>query len=273
MNDLVTTEVAGGVADVRLNRPDKHNSLTLDMFHAIIEAGTALQDRRDVRAVVLSGNGPSFCAGLDMSLMQAILRDQKSDDGALMGLMHRDDGPDNVAQRVAYTWKTCPVPVIAAIQGVAYGGGCQIALGADFRIAAPDAKLCVMEIRYGLIPDMGITQTLPPLVKQDVAKELTMTGRRIEADEALELGLVTKISDDPLAAAFELATHLAGKSPDAVRASKRLFDDSQFADPRASLALEQELQLRVVGAPNQIEAAMASLEQREPSFDDDANVL
>ncbi len=266
MADLVTIEKSGGIADVRLNRPDKYNALNPDMFKAIIEAGTSLAEARDVRAVVLSGNGRGFCAGLDMGSFQGMAGGGAGD--VAPTLLSRDDRPENHAQRPAYVWKQLPVPVIAAIHGVAYGGGCQIALGADIRIASPDAKLSVMEIKWGLIPDMSITQTLRDIVPLDVAKELTFTGRVLSGTEACELGLVTRIADDPLAAAMALAEEIAAKSPDAVRAGKRLFEDSWHADARTGLEMEAAMQSKLIGSPNQIEAIKANFEKRTPEFDD-----
>lgn len=267
MTQLVTFEVTDGIADIRLNRAAKHNSLTLDMFHAIVAAGEALHTDATVRAAVLSGEGPSFCAGLDLELMQAMIAPGERSVAVFEALTRREGGrPDNVAQRVSYVWKTAPVPVVAALEGAAYGGGFQLALGCDFRIAAPGAKLSVMEIRYGLVPDMGITQTLPALVRADVAKELVLTGRVVEADEALALGLVTRVSEEPLAAAFELARTIAGHSPDAVRRAKRLLNEASRMDAHAALALEEALQLELVGSPNQLEAVAAAMARRAPVF-------
>ena len=161
-----------------------------------------------------------------------------------------------------------PVPVIAAIHGVAYGGGCQIALGADIRFAAPDAKLSVMEIKWGLIPDMSITQTLRDILPMDVAKELTFSGRILSGEQAQALGLVTHVSEDPLAAAMTLAEEIAGKSPDAIRAGKQLFEESWHADERTGLAMESQLQVELIGSPNQVEAIKANFENRSPDFTD-----
>jgi enoyl-CoA hydratase/carnithine racemase len=268
MTDLVTIETSGGIADVRLNRPDKYNALSPDMFSAIIEAGQSLAEAKDVRAVVLSGNGRGFCAGLDMESMQGLAQTERGAEGAVASLMSREDGPENHAQRPAYVWKTLPVPVIAAIHGVAYGGGCQIALGADIRFAAPDAKMSVMEIKWGLVPDMSLTQTLRDVVPLDVAKELTFSGRVVSGEEARELGLVTHVTDDPLAAAMALAEEIAGKSPDAVRAGKKLFEESWHADAKTGLELEASLQSKLIGSPNQVEAVMANFEKRSPDFKD-----
>jgi enoyl-CoA hydratase/carnithine racemase len=271
MADLVTIDIEGNIADVRLNRPEKYNALSREMFAAIIEAGRSLMEAKDVRAVVLSGNGRGFCAGLDMESMQGLAQTEAGSagsEGAAASLMSREDGPENHAQRPAYIWKQLPMPVIAAVHGVAYGGGCQIALGADIRFAAPDAKLSVMEIKWGLIPDMSLTQTLRDVVPLDVAKELTFTGRILSGEEAKELGLVTHVAEDPLAAAMSLAEEIAGKSPDAVRAGKRLWEESWHADAGTGLALEASLQTRLIGTPNQVEAVMSNFEKRAPKYQD-----
>ncbi|MCZ6664473.1 MAG: crotonase/enoyl-CoA hydratase family protein [Gammaproteobacteria bacterium] len=265
MNELVTLDVSDGIADVRLNRPDKHNSLTLDMFRAIAAAGESLADPA-IRVAVLSGNGPSFCAGLDFSIMRAILDGGDKAAGITAALIDGDSAPENLAQRASYVWKTARVPVIAAICGVAYGGGCQIALGCDIRYASPDAKLSVMEMRYGLSPDMAITQTLPDLVAIDVAKELILTGRIVEAAEAAALGLVTRVVDDPLETAFETARAIARRSPDAVKAAKQLLNEAWRAEADTGLALEETLQRRLLGSRNQREAVLAEMEKREPLF-------
>lgn len=267
MTELVTIDIDGGVADVRLNRVDKYNALSPDMFQAIIDAGESLAENRQVRAVVLSGNGRGFCAGLDMGSFQG-MAGGGSGGGGTGGLLERDERPENHAQRPAYVWKRLPVPVIAAIHGVAFGGGCQIALGADIRFAAPDARLSVMEIKWGLIPDMSLTQTLRELVPLDVAKELTFTGRILSGEEARALGLVTHVVDDPLQAAMSLAREIAGKSPDAIRAGKKLLEESWRADERTGLELESKLQTELIGSPNQVEAVKANFEKREPQFSD-----
>jgi len=184
-------------------------------------------------------------------------------------LLQREERPENHAQRPAYVWKRLPVPVIAALHGVAYGGGCQIALGADIRFAAPDAKISIMEIKWGLIPDMSITQTLRDLLPLDLAKELTFTGRVLSGTEAAQLGLVTHVAEDPLAAAMSLAEEIAGKSPDAVRAGKKLFEESWHADARAGLEMESTLQSGLIGSSNQIEAIQANFENRTPQFSDE----
>jgi len=263
MSDRVRVTVDSGVADVRLNRPDKINALDLAMFDALVEAGKRLAEDRSVRAVVLSGEGRGFCAGLDFLSFMA------PSDGPKRSLFERsDESPANLAQRAAFVWAELPVPVIAAVHGVAFGGGIQIALGADIRIVAPDARLSVMEIKWGLIPDMSGTQTLRRLVGLDVAKELTFTGRVVSGVEAVALGLATRASETPHQDAVALAQEIAAKSPDAIRAGKRLLNAAGLLTLAEGLQLEEELQTTLLGSPNQTEAVRANLEKRAPRFDD-----
>jgi enoyl-CoA hydratase/carnithine racemase len=268
MTQLVTLSIADGIADIRLNRPDKHNALTFELFAALNAAAESVAVNAAVRIVVLSGNGPSFCGGLDLSIMRQFLQGPTQARAALDSVFTPADRADNPAQRAAYAWKLMPMPVIAALRGVAFGGGCQIALGADIRIAAPDTKLSLMEIKYGLIADMSVTQTLRDLVSFDVAMELALTGRIIEADEALKLHLITRIAPDPHATAMDLARQIASRSPHAVRATKRLLRESWHADADTGLKLEQALQSTLLGSPNQVESVNASLEKRAPAFRD-----
>lgn len=267
MSDRVVISRQGRVAHAQLNRPEKLNALDLPMFEALLAAGEQLARDRTVRAVVLSGAGRAFCAGLDFGSFAGMA--QSSGGGA--SLLRRQDGKaGNLAQRVALVWQEVPVPVIAAVHGVAFGGGLQIALGADIRIAAPDARLSIMEIKWGLIPDMSGTQTLRHLVRLDVAKELTFTGRIVSGEEAAQLGLVTRVAADPLAAALELACEIAEKSPDAIRAGKRLWNQAVRVDLESGLRLEEETQLQLIGSPNQLEAVRANFEKRDAEFVDPA---
>lgn len=260
----VSVSVADHVADVKLTRADKHNGLDLPMFEAINAAIDTVAADRSVRCAVLSGEGKSFCAGLDF--MSVMAEGRPIEDS----FVRREGEIANDFQRVAYGWQTLRVPVIAALQGNVLGGGCQIALGADIRIAGPDLKMSVLEIKWGLIPDMGLTQSLPRLVGVDVAKELTFTGRIVGATEALELGLVTRLADDPAAAARELAAEIASKSPDAIQRGKRLLEQTYNAPAAEALALEEELQRELLGSPNQIAAVTAGMSGEPASFDDPA---
>ncbi|MEC7420299.1 MAG: crotonase/enoyl-CoA hydratase family protein [Pseudomonadota bacterium] len=268
---LVTIDINDGVADVRLNRPEKYNALSQSMFKAIIDAGEQLRDDKSLRAVVLSGNGRGFCAGLDMD---SFAKMGDSDKAATQGgsetksLLDTAGRVENFAQRPALVWKYLQVPVIAALHGVAYGGGAQIALGADIRIAAPDLKMSVMEIKWGLVPDMSITQTLRDLLPMDVAKQLAFTGQVLSGNEAQKLGLVTQVAEDPHAQAMGMAREIAGKSPDAIRAAKQLFETAWHADAKTGLELEAELQAGLIGTANQREAIAANFAKRAPEFND-----
>ena len=252
------------VATVTLARPDKHNALDVPMFQAILAAVEQVAAAPRIRAVVLHGEGKSFCSGLDVASVMSAQAGVEGVDSELAGPV------PNRLQRAAYDWVRLPVPVIAAIHGNCLGGGLQIALGADIRIAHPDARLSVLEVKWGLIPDMSLTQTLPRLVAIDVAKELTFTGRVLGAEEAHRLGLVTRVADDPLAAARELAGEIAGHSPDAVRAAKRLLGEAWGGPAEETLALEALLQRGLIGSPNQLAAVMAGMSGEPAQFTDPA---
>ncbi|MCL2419541.1 MAG: crotonase/enoyl-CoA hydratase family protein [Conexibacteraceae bacterium] len=236
----VAVAIADHVATVTLTRPEKHNALDLPMLDAISAAAERLCAEPDVRAVVLHGAGRSFCSGLDFPAVAAAGGLE-----AFRGVL--DEPPPNYFQRAAYGWIQVPVPVIAAVHGHCLGGGLQIALAADIRIAAADARLSVMEGRWGLIPDMSITRTLTRLAGIDIAKELTFTARELSGEEADRLGLVTRLAEDPLAAAHALAHEIAAMSPDAVRAAKRLFDEAWTGSAQDTLALEARLQGELIG--------------------------
>ena len=268
MGDLVTIDIQDGVADVRLNRPDKYNSLSREMFSAIAEAGEALIPDKSVRAVVLSGNGPGFCAGLDTSTFAAVSGGE-TPPGVVGSPMDPQRGRDsNFFQHCAYVWRLVPVPVIAAVHGVAYGAGFQIAMGADLRIAHPESRWSIMEIKWGLIPDVAITQTVRDTLRADVVKDLVFTGRVIGAEEARDLGVVTRIAGDPLSDALESAREIASKNPQAIRHGKRLIHESWHAPAAQGLALEAQLQKEILGSPNQLEAVKSNLEKRAPRFQD-----
>jgi enoyl-CoA hydratase/carnithine racemase len=258
----VRVEVNDHVATVTLSRPEKHNALDPAMFEAIADVAEQLAGTQGVRVVVLHGAGPSFCSGIDLASLMSV------GDG-LDGVVAELEGEvPNRFQRVAYGWLTLPVPVIAAIHGNCLGGGLQIALAADIRIATPDARLSVMEVKWGLVPDMSLSQTLPRLVGIDVAKELTYTSRVFSGEEALRLGMVTRLSPEPLAAAQQLASEIAMKSPDAMRGAKRLFDRGWNRPAQEGLALEAEIQRKLIGSPNQLAAVTAGLAQQSPEFAD-----
>ena len=275
MSDRVIVSIADGIADVRLNRPDKRNALDGAMFQAIAEAGERLKTESGVRVVVLSGEGASFCAGLDFASMQAISGgpdESQSDDAPRSsegnpGSME-EGRITHLGQQVAWVWQEVPVPVIAAVHGHALGGGIQIALGADIRFVHPDTQLSVREVHWGLVPDMSGTHTLSTLVRPDVAKELIFTARVFNGSEAGELGIATHVTDDPYGDAMDLAREIAARSPGAVRGSKELVNRvtrdraaDQFAAERAVIGAQ-------IGSPNQVEAVRAGFEKRTPTFDD-----
>jgi enoyl-CoA hydratase/carnithine racemase len=263
MSEPVKIAKDGHVATVTLNRPEKHNAIDLRMFAALAEAGTELANDSSVRAVVLEGAGPSFCAGIDLSIFQ------QNDESILISKMATgDDSPANFFQRAAFVWREVPQPVICALHGSVFGGGLQIALGADLRFASADCRLSVMEIKWGLIPDMAISTTLARLLPADKAKELAWTGRIFDADEACQMGVITAIHDNPSLAAQETAAAIAAKSPNAVRAIKRLFDESVLMSASQALQLEAQLQLTLLGSQQQTEAVAANLEKRPPRFED-----
>lgn len=266
MTDRILVSADHGVVHVKLNRPDKLNALDQGMFQGIVDTAARLATDAGVRAVVLSGEGRAFCAGLDFASFMGMT--QGNGAAAFDGFKTTDDNPANIFQRTGYDWQRLPVPVIAALHGHVYGGGLQIALGTDIRYAAPDTKMSVMEIKWGLIPDMSGTRTLRDLVRLDVAKELTFTGRIVDAVEALELGLVTRICDDPLAEALKTAHLIALKSPHAIRYGKKLLNDAWRSGDREGLAQEAELQRKLIGSPNQMEAVMANMQKRDPKFKD-----
>lgn len=276
-SDRVSVTIDDGVADVRLDRADKMNALDGLMFDALVRTSAALAEDRSVRAVVLSGNGRAFCAGLDFGGFQAMVSgagasagDDGGDGGAVGGstaISHVDEGSiTHHGQQAVYGWTDLPVPVIAAVHGVALGGGIQLALGADIRIVAPDARMSVLEIRWGLVPDMTGTKRLVELVGLDVAKELTFTGRMVEGLEACEIGLATRVADDPHAAAMEMAAEIAQKSPDAVRAAKRMLRAVGTADEAAAFAAERREIGALIGSPNQVEAVQAYFEKRPARY-------
>jgi enoyl-CoA hydratase/carnithine racemase len=267
MSDRVSVHIEDGIADVRLNRPEKMNAIDPAMFEALCDTGRALADEKSVRAVVLSGEGRAFCAGLDFASMGAMAGAGDAELPAAEDVFASPEGPGR-AQLGAWVWQELPMPVIGAVHGVAYGGGFQIAMGADIRFMAPDARLSIMEIKWGLIPDMSGTQTLRRIARLDIIKELAFTGRVISGEEAFELGLATHLSENPHADATQLAREIATLSPDAVRSAKRLFNETGFGSVQEGFLLESELQRKLIGSPNQAEAVRANLEKRAPVFKD-----
>ena len=265
MEDRVKVTMTDGVADVRLVRADKMNALDFAMFDAITATCDRLKTEKGLRAVVLSGEGRAFCAGLDTGRFETMKAGGGS--GRLHSLADRTRGLVNDPQYAVWGWRELPVPVIAAVHGVAFGGGFQLTLGADMRFLAPDTRMSIMEVKWGLVPDMAGTPILAKLVRDDILRELTYTGRIFSAQEALSYGLATRICDDPRAAALELARDIANKSPHAVRAAKRLLNNLSI-DPGPALQAESLEQMKLMGGPNQTEAVRANLDKRAPIFSD-----
>ncbi|MEE4317544.1 MAG: crotonase/enoyl-CoA hydratase family protein [Erythrobacter sp.] len=263
VNDRVAIELGeDGVADVRLTRADKMNALDPDMFQRIIEAGSTLQRMKGLRAVVLSGEGRAFCAGLDLS---NFARKPAEDEPSLT---ERTYGNANRAQQVAMQWRKLPVPVIAAVHGVCFGGGLQIASGADIRIVHPATRMAIMEMKWGLVPDMGGYVLWRGLVRDDVLRELIYTNREFTGAEAQQLGLATFVDEDPRERAFAIARIIALKNPHAIRAAKRL-QAGMFERETDAILMEESLeQHAIMRTRNQLEAVMAEMERRKPNFED-----
>lgn len=256
----VSCTVEDGIAHVRLDRPDKLNALTLDTLDDLVRTARWLRHDKTLRAVVLSGEGDAFCAGLDFA---SVMRSPAAIVGALLPVPWRGT---NRFQEACWAWRRLPVPVIAAVHGHCYGGGLQIALAADFRFATPDSRWSVLEGRWGLIPDMSGVRSLSELVGIDVAKKLTMTAEIVSGKEAAELGLVTGLDSDPVAAALSLAEELRSKSPDAVAAAKRLFDGARTASARRTFARERVEQVVLLALRNTRIARESAFAKITPTF-------
>ena len=261
----VEARIEGHIAHIEMIREDKLNALDPAMFDGLIEAAGWLRRQTQARVAVLSGRGRMFCAGLDFGSFAAMADEA---DGSAGSLKPRTHGLCNKPQYAGYAWHESPVPVIVAIQGGALGGGLQIALGADIRIAAPDAKIAIAEAQWGLVPDMSGCARVRRLVRDDILRQLTYTAERIDGTRAQEVGLVTEAHPDPLARALEIAAQIAGRSPSATRAGKALLDMLDDAGAGDILAAESRVQDSVMGQPNQVEAVMANLEKRAPVFRD-----
>jgi enoyl-CoA hydratase/carnithine racemase len=259
MNDTLSYQIENGIATVTLNRPEKMNALNNDLFDALIDAGESIKVDKSVRVVILHGAGKAFCAGLDMDLMRAV-----SD----TDLNERTHGISNKFQQVAWVWHEMPVPVIAAVHGTCFGGGLQIMTGADIRYIHPDAKLSIMELKWGIVPDMAGTQLWSTYIREDIIRELTYTARVFSGSEAGEYGFATRLCDDPLAAAQATAEQIANKNPHAIRAAKRLINNQRQPDLAAGLLAESEEQMELMNTPNQLEAVKANFEKRAAKFTD-----
>lgn len=272
MEDRIQVTITDGVADVRLVRTDKMNALDDAMFSALIETGERLKTEKGVRVIVLSGEGRAFCAGLDMGNFGKMASGERSggqsSTGESLVTAKRTPGGSNRAQHAVMVWREQAVPVIAAIHGVAFGGGFQLALGADLRFVTADTRMSVMEIKWGLVPDMAGLVLMKRLVRDDVARELTYTGRQFNGTEALAMGFATRVCEDPRAEALALAAEIAGKNPHAIRAAKRLLDLAPDADQQTILKEESREQTALIGSPNQVEAVMSNMQKRAAVYAD-----
>lgn len=271
----VTCEINNHIADVRINRPKKYNAINADVITEMNLILDELESIDDLRVVVLSGNNGNFCAGIDIEMLAGVSGASKKPDSSSKKssskrepkeLYPRSDTFPNKGQRLSTGWHDLSVPVIAALDGCVFGAGMQVALGADIRVARADAKLSIMETKWGLIPDMGITRTIRHLLPRDVAMKLTLTSQVLSGSDAKELGLVTDIVEDPLTEAFKLAESIASKSPDATSLTKALFNYAWDHEPEQGLQMEEELVLALSKHPNQLEAVKANLQNREPDF-------
>lgn len=272
-NDRVTVTISDGIADVRLDRADKRNALDPPMFDAIAKAGHDLVTNREIRAVVLSGNGNSFCAGLDFGSFQSMADSGKNGDGSKARTSSSENAGamqpgaiTHLAQQICWVWQEVPVPVVAALQGHALGGGMQLALGADIRVAHGETQFAMREVHWGLIPDMTGTLMLSRLVRDDVAKDLVFSARIISGVEAHALGVVTRVSDTPFETAMQIAREIADRSPDAVRGAKALINRLSNAGAAEHFAEERRIIYSLIGKPNQVEAVMSNFEKRPAKF-------
>ena len=260
MASHVTCTIQDGIARVRLDRPDKLNALTLQTLDDLVSTARLLRRDRTLRAVVISGEGEAFCAGLDFG---SVLRQPRR---IVTSFVPRPWRGTNTFQEACWAWRRLPVPVIAAVHGHCLGGGLQLALAADFRFATPESQWSVLEGKWGIIPDMTGVRTLAQLVGIDTAKRLTMTAETVSGKDALDLGLVTGLDADPVAAALDLAERLMGRSPDQLAAAKRIFDATWSAGPRRTFARERVEQAWLLAARNTKVAREAAFRKIAPEF-------
>ncbi len=269
VHERIDVTIEDHIAQIKFARPEKMNALDAKMFEAIAMVGELLEADSSIRAVVVSGSGGNFCSGLDKSNFEGLLQQKGvsvDGGGKPTRLAERTHGIANLVQHVVWMWRELPVPVIAAIDGVALGGGLQICLGADIRVAAPDSRFSILEMKWGIIPDMSSSQIMRHLIRDDVIRELTYTARLFSAEEAKQWGFITHISDDPLKHALTLAENIVDKNPDAIRAAKRVIEQSYHQTPAQGLLAESVEQDKIMGTANQIEAVMAALQKRKPQF-------
>lgn len=260
--ERVKIDIEDHIAVVTFNRPEKMNALDPDQFNAIIAAGAEVNKNPSVRVVVLRGEGRAFCAGLDISAMQM------GDSGVDNSVLPRTHGIANMWQQAVWAWRSMQVPVIAAAHGVVFGGGLQIMLGADIKYIAPDTKCSIMEMKWGLIPDMAGTQLMRHSVRDDIIRELTYTNRVFSGEQAVEYGFATHVSEDPFADAMKLAKEIASKSPSAIVKAKKVLNKAPYLNVDEGLMLESVAQDAIIKKKNQLEAAFSSLQKRPGNFED-----
>ena len=261
MPSTLTCRVEGGVAQVRLNRPDKLNALTLDTLEDLVATARELSANRTLRGVVIAGEGDSFCAGLDFATVL------KNPPRVARSFVPNPWRGTNLFQEACWAWRRVPVPVVAAVHGHCYGGGLQIALAADLRMTTADAQWSVLEAKWGLVPDMSGIQALSQQVRMDVAKRLTMTGEVVSGERAVDLGLASEVHADPVAAATAFIEQVATRSPDAVAATKRLFGRTWSSSDRRTFARERIEQAKLLATKNTTIAREAAMKRAVPAFD------
>ena len=250
----VTLSTEDNIAFVTFNRAEKRNALDMAMFKSIEQISRRLRHNRQIRAVIVQGKGEDFCSGLDVKSMMG----QKT---SILALLRKWlPGQANLAQKVSVNWRKIPVPVIMVIQGRCWGGGLQIALGADFRFATPGASFSIMEGKWGLIPDMGGNLALRELVAKDVGLRLAMSAEVISAHTALEYGLISEIHEDPLQGAKRFAGQIIERSPDAVAALKKLYQQNWLKSERSILAKESYYQVKILLGKNQARAVKKQID-------------
>lgn len=267
MSDRVLIDISDGIAHVRFNRPDKRNALDGEQFAAIVDAGESLKGNKKVNAVVVSGEGKSFCAGIDLASLGGMASGERGNGDRAPQASDMVDGRiTHLGQQAAWVWQELPMPVVAAVHGHALGGGCQIALGADIRIAHPDTKFSVRETYWGLVPDMAGTVLMQGLVRADVMKDIVLSARIFDGREAHAIGVATRLSDDPLPDAFAWANEVNGRSPDAVRGAKRLLNRLTLEFAAEQFAAERQIIGGLIGGANQREAVLSDFEKRAPAW-------
>ena len=239
---LVKLEKSNGIATVTLNRPDKRNAMSFALLKELVRIANLIKKDRSIRCVILTGEAQVFSAGIDLT----DLNNPKNTAYAAWELIKPGQ---SLFQKAFLVWQELPVPVIAAIEGFCFGAGMQLALAADIRIAHPSTQMSIMESRWGLVPDMGLTRSIKGIIGLDLAKELTLTARIFDARYAKNIGLVTHLDESPLTQAQALAAEMLNRSPDALAAVKRVLDAMEHS-PNKSLRLEKIWQLKLLLGKN-----------------------